>query len=89
MWDFSGDKKFNLCEVVVGKFFDFEVCVGGFIFVDIIWVGWDKFFGIVKLFEIMGLFKMDVLFYGDCFDEYGNDYFVKVMGILCVVVDDW
>ena len=87
--DPSGDKKLTLREAVARKLPDLEVRAGGSTSVDITRIGRDKSFGITKLFEVTGLSKADVLFYGDRLDEHGNDYPVKAMGIPCVAVADW
>ena len=76
-------------EAVARKLPDLEVRAGGSTSVDITRIGRDKSFGITKLFEVTGLSKADVLFYGDRLDEHGNDYPVKAMGIPCVAVADW
>ena len=87
-WDPSGDKKLTLREAVARKLPDLEVRAGGSTSVDITRIGRDKSFGITKLFEVTGLSKADVLFYGDRLDEHGNDYPVKALGIPCVAVAD-
>lgn len=88
-WDFMGVKCVVLCDVVVVCFFGFEVCFGGFMFIDIMQVGIDKVFGMWQFLIYMGIFFIDMLFYGDCFDEGGNDYLVFVIGVLFVVVEGW
>lgn len=57
--------------------------------VDIICMGIDKVYGMMWLVEFIEIVIDDMLFVGDRFDFDGNDYLVKVFGVLIYVVEGW
>ena len=88
-WDPDGVKKYALRDYAAERLPNLEVHVGGTTSVDVTAAGIDKSYGMRKLMDTLGLEREDILFFGDKFDEGGNDYPVKAMGIDTIAVRNW
>jgi phosphomannomutase len=65
----------------------FSCRMGGLTSIDISPTGLDKCGGMKDMLRISGHSPNDVVYYGDAFNETGNDYPVLRAGVPCVLVD--
>jgi phosphomannomutase len=65
---------------------EFNVVLGGMTSIDVMRKGIDKAYGIKKITEKLSCRTSDMFFLGDKLEEGGNDYPVKVTGVMCIKV---
>ena len=88
-WDPTGERRAALRDAVAPRLPGLEVRSGGSTSIDITRAGIDKAYGMTRLAELTGIPLTDMLFYGDCLDEGGNDYPVLAIGVPSVAVEGW
>lgn len=80
-WDPDQSKRRKMYERMSSDLSEFEVKVNGTTSIDVTRQGADKAFGLQKLSEILDIELSEMVFVGDQFQEGGNDYPVRAIGV--------
>lgn len=88
-WDPAYEKRKKMYQLVSRDLSEYRVLVNGNTSIDVTQPGYDKGFGMVKLMDMLGLDKQDILFFGDQLQEGGNDRPVIEAGIEAINVANW
>lgn len=88
-WDPTYAKRFKLHKLVSAQLPDYKVQINGNTSVDVTKPGFDKGFGLTCLLKELDMHISDVLYFGDQFQETGNDYPVLKLGVDTVNVANW
>lgn len=67
---------------------DYEARIGGTTSIDVTFKEMNKASGVFNLMKQLGIEKENVFFFGDSFEEWGNDYPVLSLGVNIVKVEN-
>lgn len=87
-WDPDFSKRRQMQVILSKSIPEFSVRLGGTTSIDVTRAGIDKAYGIVKLTEILGIDRANMVFIGDALFPGGNDYAVKEAGVESIQVRD-
>lgn len=88
-WDPTYAKRLKMHEMVSAALPGYKVQINGNTSVDVTRPGYDKGYGLICLLKELDMHLSDVLYYGDQFQETGNDYPVLKLGVDVVNVANW